>query len=314
MAACQGVGGLYALQRRLGLRLGGAGWSQTPLVSAGQRRLLGWICARTCSARKHLQSPCGSRWPRQLNRCYPTSRSIGSTGLPAGWGKSCRQIRHQCSSPALGWLELIGYGHEGGEGAKADWQIAQPLPRDWMEGSMTDLSRSATPAFTESAPPKLESVVILGFSYSSRVMPSSCSRVRCCFTTPRGWRRQGTNGKWRTGGATQPSSTWACTDFSAMAISCKRDWWWKTSTMSKEQSDRTSTPPSPIWSTISRSCQLRMAATRRTASLSIWRLGSPLGLAGNVVWRVERRTGWHWVGSRQSQMIPRAQGCSCAGL
>ena len=74
-----------------------------------------------------------------------------------------------------------------------------------MDGRRTDLSVSPTAAFTESGPPKLESVVIRGFSYSSRVTPSGISLDRGCIMTPRGWSLHGTYGRWRVGGAVHPS-------------------------------------------------------------------------------------------------------------
>eukprot|EP00966_Prymnesium_polylepis_P151370 3497623-Prymnesium_polylepis.2 len=72
--------------------------------------------------------------------------------------------------------------------------------------------------------------------------------------------------------------------------------------MSSEQAERTSTPPSPTWSTMSSSCQPSSAATRRSAARSTWRL--PM----KVVCLVERCTGLQSSGFRQSHTMPRAHG------
>eukprot|EP00965_Chrysotila_dentata_P044731 1487157-Pleurochrysis_carterae.AAC.1 len=66
------------------------------------------------------------------------------------------------------------------------------------------------------------------------------------------------------------------------------------------QSDRTSTPPSPAWSTMSRSLHPSVSAAARRASRSSCLVPE------NRVSLVEASTGWQSVGSAQSHTVPRA--------
>eukprot|EP00965_Chrysotila_dentata_P253141 6211087-Pleurochrysis_carterae.AAC.3 len=50
-----------------------------------------------------------------------------------------------------------------------------------------------------------------------------------CMITSRGWRRQGTKGRWRTDCATRPSAMSASTAFAAAAACSRRPGWWKAS-------------------------------------------------------------------------------------
>eukprot|EP00965_Chrysotila_dentata_P047708 1582874-Pleurochrysis_carterae.AAC.3 len=62
--------------------------------------------------------------------------------------------------------------------------------------------------------------------------------------TSRGWRRHGTKGRCRTGGATHPSSRSAFTAFAAAAAWSRRPGWCKARTVMSSQSDRASMPSS----------------------------------------------------------------------
>eukprot|EP00965_Chrysotila_dentata_P008805 286914-Pleurochrysis_carterae.AAC.1 len=90
----------------------------------------------------------------------------------------------------------------------------------------------------------------------------------------------------------------------AAAPACsRRPGWWNASTVVSPHSARASTPPSPACCTMSSSCHASSAATARSASRFSCRT------PGNVVPRVDRRTGTQRAGSAQSHTTPRAQGC-----
>eukprot|EP00965_Chrysotila_dentata_P139469 4611499-Pleurochrysis_carterae.AAC.1 len=120
--------------------------------------------------------------------------------------------------------------------------------------------------------------------------------------TSLGCSRHGTNGTCRVGADTQPSRVSASTAAAAAAAWLTRPGWWKARTVRSSQSERTSTPPSPTWSTMSVSGHCSTAAAARSAARSSRRGPS------NVVWRDDRCTGVHLRGSAQSQTTPRAHG------
>eukprot|EP00965_Chrysotila_dentata_P262854 6214689-Pleurochrysis_carterae.AAC.1 len=83
--------------------------------------------------------------------------------------------------------------------------------------------------------------------------------------TSRGWSLQGTKGRCRVGRETHASRRSASTAAAAAAACATRPGWWKASTVMSSHSERTSTPPSPIWATMSLSAQSRVEAAARSA-------------------------------------------------
>ena len=147
-----------------------------------------------------------------------------------------------------------------------------------------------------------------GLSYASmRGRPSAVSPgsslTRSCMMTLRGSTRHGTNGRCRTGALAHSSAQSFSTAAAAAAGWSDTPVWCQARTVSRAQSDRTSTPPSPICARMSASIcsQPSSAAAARSAALSICR--SP----GKIVVRSERSTGLQSVGSSQSHTTKRAK-------
>eukprot|EP00965_Chrysotila_dentata_P177525 5864242-Pleurochrysis_carterae.AAC.1 len=92
----------------------------------------------------------------------------------------------------------------------------------------------------------------------------------------------------------------ASTAAAAAAACTTRPGWWNASTVRSSQPERTSTPPSPAWATMSLSVQSSTYAAARSAARS-----SCL-VPGNWDERDERCTGRQSLGSAQSHTVPRA--------